>query len=69
MKAVIQAAGLGTRFLPLTKKQPKEMPPVVDRPAIRWVVEEAVQSGVTDVLIITGRGKRAIEDFFDTYLS
>ncbi len=53
MKVVIPAAGLGTRFLPLTKEQPKEMLPVVDRPAIHWVVEEAVQSGATDILIIT----------------
>ncbi len=66
MKAVIPAAGLGIRFLPLTKEQPKEMLPVVDRPAIHWVVEEAVKSGATDILIITGRGKRAIEDYFDT---
>ena len=66
MKAVIPAAGLGTRFLPLTKEQPKEMLPVVDRPAIHWVVEEAVLSGVTDILIITGREKRAIEDYFDS---
>ena len=66
MKAVIPAAGLGTRFLPLTKEQPKEMLPVVDRPAIHWVVEEAVQSGAEDLLIITGREKRAIEDYFDT---
>ncbi|MFQ5803760.1 MAG: UTP--glucose-1-phosphate uridylyltransferase GalU [Candidatus Methylomirabilales bacterium] len=66
MKAVIPAAGLGTRFLPLTKEQPKEMLPVVDRPAIHWVVEEAVDSGATDILIITGREKRAIEDYFDS---
>ncbi len=65
MKAVIPAAGLGSRFLPLTKEQPKEMLPVVDRPAIHWVVEEAVASGVTDILIVTGREKRAIEDYFD----
>jgi UTP--glucose-1-phosphate uridylyltransferase len=65
VKAVIPAAGLGTRFLPLTKEQPKEMLPVVDRPAIHWVVEEAVASGVTDILIVTGREKRAIEDYFD----
>src|SRR5512136_2149408 len=65
MKAVIPAAGLGTRFLPLTKEQPKEMLAVVDRPAIHWVVEEAVASGATDILIITGREKRAIEDYFD----
>lgn len=65
MKAVIPAAGLGLRFLPLTKEQPKEMLPVVDRPAIHWVVEEAVAAGATDLLIITGREKRAIEDYFD----
>jgi UTP--glucose-1-phosphate uridylyltransferase len=63
--AVIPAAGLGTRFLPLTKSQPKEMLPLVDKPAIQYVVEEAVQAGITDLLIITGRGKRAIEDHFD----
>lgn len=63
--AVIPAAGFGTRFLPLTKSQPKEMLPVVDKPTIQWVVEEAVASGITDILIITGRGKRAIEDHFD----
>lgn len=64
-KAVIPAAGLGTRFLPLTKAQPKEMIPVVDKPTIQYVVEEAVESGINDILIITGRGKRAIEDHFD----
>src|SRR5476649_1070313 len=64
-KAVIPAAGLGTRFLPATKSSPKEMLPVVDRPAIQYVVEEAVQAGLTDILIITGRGKRAVEDHFD----
>ncbi|MDQ1438330.1 MAG: UTP--glucose-phosphate uridylyltransferase [Acidimicrobiaceae bacterium] len=64
-KAVIPAAGLGTRFLPATKAQPKEMLPVVDKPAIQWVVEEAVRSGIRDILIITGRGKRSIEDHFD----
>ncbi len=64
-KAVIPAAGLGTRFLPITKSQPKEMIPVVDKPTIQYVVEEAVISGIHDVLIITGRGKRAIEDHFD----
>ena len=63
--AVIPAAGLGTRFLPLTKSQPKEMLPLVDKPAIQYVVEEAVNAGITDILIITGRGKRAIEDHFD----
>ncbi len=66
MKAVIPAAGLGTRFLPLTKEQPKEMLPVVDRPAIHWVVQEAVEAGVQDILIVTGREKRAIEDYFDS---
>lgn len=64
-KAVIPAAGLGTRFLPATKAQPKEMLPVVDKPAIQYVVEEAVRAGITDILIITGRGKRSIEDHFD----
>jgi UTP--glucose-1-phosphate uridylyltransferase len=64
-KAVIPAAGLGTRFLPATKAQPKEMLPVVDRPAIQYVVEEAVAAGIDDILIITGRNKRAIEDHFD----
>jgi len=64
-KAVIPAAGLGTRFLPVTKSQPKEMLPVVDKPSIQYVVEEAVRAGLTDILIITGRGKRAIEDHFD----
>jgi UTP--glucose-1-phosphate uridylyltransferase len=63
--AVIPAAGLGTRFLPATKAQPKEMLPVVDKPAIQYVVEEAVRSGIDDILIITGRGKHAIEDHFD----
>src|SRR5438445_10121948 len=64
-KAVIPAAGLGTRFLPATKSQPKEMLPIVDKPAIQYVVEEAVEAGVRDILIITGRGKRTIEDHFD----
>jgi UTP--glucose-1-phosphate uridylyltransferase len=64
-KAVIPAAGLGTRFLPITKAQPKEMLPVVDKPVIQYVVEEAVLSGIEDILIITGRNKRAIEDHFD----
>jgi UTP--glucose-1-phosphate uridylyltransferase len=64
-KAVIPAAGLGTRFLPATKSQPKEMLPVVDKPSIQYVVEEAVRAGLTDILVITGRGKRAIEDHFD----
>jgi len=64
-KAVIPAAGLGTRFLPATKAQPKEMLPVVDRPAIQYVVEEAVSAGLDDILIITGRNKRSLEDHFD----
>jgi UTP--glucose-1-phosphate uridylyltransferase len=64
-KAVIPAAGLGTRFLPATKAQPKEMLPLVDKPAIQYVVEEAVAAGITDILIITGRTKRPIEDHFD----
>jgi len=64
-KAVIPAAGWGTRFFPITKAQPKEMVPVVDKPVIQYVVEEAVASGCDDILIITGRNKRAIEDHFD----
>ncbi|MEU0970029.1 UTP--glucose-1-phosphate uridylyltransferase GalU [Streptomyces sp. NPDC005917] len=64
-KAVIPAAGLGTRFLPVTKASPKEMLPIVDKPAIQFVVEEAVSAGLTDVLMITGRNKRPVEDHFD----
>ena len=64
-KAVIPAAGLGTRFLPVTKAQPKEMLPIVDKPAIQYIIEEAIQSGIEEILIITGRNKRAIEDHFD----
>lgn len=64
-KAVIPAAGLGTRFLPATKAQPKEMLALVDKPAIQYVVEEAVRAGITDILMITGRGKRSLEDHFD----
>ncbi|MEL7610106.1 MAG: UTP--glucose-1-phosphate uridylyltransferase GalU [Bacillota bacterium] len=64
-KAVIPAAGLGTRFLPATKAQPKEMLPLVDKPTIQFIIEEAVASGIKDILIITGRGKKAIEDHFD----
>lgn len=64
-KAIIPAAGLGTRFLPATKAQPKEMMPIVDKPAIQYIVEEAVASGIEEILIITGRNKRAIEDHFD----
>lgn len=65
MKAVIPAAGAGVRFLPMTKVQPKEMLPIVDKPTIQYVVEEAIAAGITDILIITGAGKRAIEDHFD----
>src|SRR6516164_4594801 len=64
-KAVIPAAGLGTRFLPATKATPKEMLPVVDKPAIQYVVEEAVSAGLDDILLVTGRNKRALEDHFD----
>ena len=64
-KAVIPAAGLGTRFLPVTKSMPKEMLPIIDKPVIHYVVEEAVASGIDDIIVITGRGKRAIEDYFD----
>ncbi|GIP39801.1 UTP--glucose-1-phosphate uridylyltransferase [Paenibacillus sp. J31TS4] len=64
-KAIIPAAGLGTRFLPATKAQPKEMLPIVDKPAIQYIVEEAIASGIEDVIIVTGRNKRAIEDHFD----
>jgi len=67
-KAVIPAAGLGTRFLPATKAQPKEMLPVLDKPAIQYVVEEALRAGIEDILIISGRGKRRIEDHFDRSL-
>src|SRR5881296_4431808 len=64
-KAIIPAAGLGTRFLPATKASPKEMLPLVDKPLIQYAVEEAVNAGIQDIIIITGRGKRAIEDHFD----
>ncbi len=64
-KAVIPVAGLGTRFFPVTKAMPKEMLPIIDRPVIQYVVEEAIASGIDDLIIITGRGKRAIEDYFD----
>ncbi|MDR4938964.1 UTP--glucose-1-phosphate uridylyltransferase GalU [Rossellomorea marisflavi] len=64
-KVIIPAAGLGTRFLPATKAQPKEMLPIVDKPTIQYIIEEAVSSGITDIIIITGRGKRSIEDHFD----
>lgn len=64
-KAVIPAAGLGTRMLPISKSVPKEMLPIVDKPAIQYLVEEAVASGITDILIVTGRNKEAIENHFD----
>jgi len=64
-KAIIPAAGLGTRFLPATKAQPKEMLPIVDKPTIQYIVEEAIESGIEAIMIVTGRGKRAIEDHFD----
>ncbi|HXH86535.1 MAG TPA: UTP--glucose-1-phosphate uridylyltransferase, partial [Nitrospira sp.] len=64
-KAILPAAGLGTRFLPATKASPKEMLPLVDKPLIQYAVEEAVASGIEDIIVITGRGKRAIEDHFD----
>ncbi|MGA9225029.1 MAG: UTP--glucose-1-phosphate uridylyltransferase GalU [Mesobacillus sp.] len=64
-KAIIPAAGLGTRFLPATKAMPKEMLPIVDKPTIEYIVEEAVASGIEDIIIVTGKGKRAIEDHFD----
>lgn len=67
-KAIIPAAGLGTRFLPATKAQPKEMLPIVDKPTIQYIIEEAIASGIESILIITGRGKRAIEDHFDRSL-
>src|SRR5262245_61754725 len=64
-KAVIPAAGLGTRFLPATKAVPKEMIPLVDKPGIQYVIEEAVGAGITDILVVTGRSKKAVEDHFD----
>ena len=65
-KAIIPAAGLGTRFLPATKAMAKEMLPIVDKPTIQFIVEEALASGIEDILIITGKGKRPIEDHFDS---
>lgn len=65
-KAIIPAAGLGTRFLPATKAMPKEMLPIVDKPTIQYIIEEAVESGIEDIIIVTGKGKRAIEDHFDS---
>jgi UTP--glucose-1-phosphate uridylyltransferase len=67
-KAIIPAAGLGTRFLPATKAQPKEMLPIVDKPAIQFIIEEAIASGIEEILVITGRNKRSIEDHFDRSL-
>ncbi len=67
-KAIIPAAGLGTRFLPATKAMPKEMLPIVDKPTIQYIVEEAISSGIEDIIIVTGKGKRAIEDHFDNAL-
>ena len=64
-KAIIPAAGLGTRFLPATKAQPKEMLPIVDKPTIQYIIEEAVQSGIEDIVIVNGRNKGSIEDHFD----
>src|SRR5574344_2690293 len=64
-KAIIPAAGLGTRFLPATKAQPKEMLPIVDKPTIQYIIEEAVQSGIEDIIIVNGRNKGSIEDHFD----
>ncbi|MFC1645084.1 UTP--glucose-1-phosphate uridylyltransferase GalU [Patescibacteria group bacterium] len=65
-KAILPVAGFGTRFLPATKAQPKEMLPIVDKPVIQYLVEEAVAAGITEIIFVTGRGKRAIEDHFDT---
>lgn len=65
-KAVIPAAGLGTRLLPSTKAMPKEMLPIIDKPTIQYIIEEAVESGIKDIIIVTGKGKKAIEDHFDT---
>ena len=67
-KAIIPAAGLGTRFLPVTKALPKEMLPIIDKPTIQYIVEEAIASGIEDIIIVTGKGKRAIEDHFDHLL-
>ena len=64
-KAIIPAAGLGTRFLPATKAQPKEMLPIVDKPTLQYIIEECVASGIEEILIITGRNKKSIEDHFD----
>ena len=68
-KAIIPAAGLGTRFLPATKAIAKEMLPIVDKPTIQFIVEEAIASGIEDILVVTGKGKRPIEDHFDANLA
>ena len=68
-KAIIPAAGLGTRFLPATKAQPKEMLPIVDKPTIQYIIEEAVASEIEDIIVVTGRNKRSIEDHFDHNMS
>ena len=65
-KVIFPVAGFGTRFLPATKSQPKEMLPIVDKPAIQYIVEDAVSAGIKEVIFVTGRGKRSIEDHFDT---
>ncbi|MBI3016537.1 MAG: UTP--glucose-1-phosphate uridylyltransferase, partial [Deltaproteobacteria bacterium] len=67
-KAVVPVAGLGTRFLPATKTVPKEMFPIVDKPSIQYIVEEAVQSGIEQIIFVNARGKEAIEDYFDTHI-
>ena len=64
-KAIIPAAGLGTRFLPATKAQAKEMLPIVDKPTLQYIIEEAIESGIEEILIVTGRNKKSIEDHFD----
>ena len=64
-KAIIPAAGLGTRFLPATKSQPKEMLPIVDKPTLQYIIEEAINSGIEEILVVTGRNKKSIEDHFD----
>ena len=64
-KAIIPATGLGTRFLPATKSQPKEMLPIVDKPTLQYIIEEAIESGIEEILIVTGRSKKSIEDHFD----
>ncbi|MBT4936425.1 NTP transferase domain-containing protein, partial [Candidatus Peregrinibacteria bacterium] len=65
-KAILPVAGMGTRFLPVTKSSPKEMLPIIDKPVIQYIVEEAVNSGIEEIIFVTGKGKRAIEDYFDS---